>query len=88
LTSSVTSGEKSLSTAVSASTEVKQVYGLITGKVTINNEGLYICVNGNSIDTATKIFHFGKNGLRFSTTGTNGSWTTIIDSEGSVLSSF
>ncbi|WP_312060328.1 phage tail spike protein [Anaerotignum sp.] len=88
LTSSVTSGEKSLSTAVSASTEIKQVYGLITGKVTINDEGLYICVNGNSIDTATKIFHFGKNGLRFSTTGTNGSWTTIIDSEGSVLSSF
>ncbi|SHF03841.1 phage tail spike protein [Anaerotignum propionicum] len=86
LTSSVTSGEKSLSTAVSASTEVKQVYGLITGKVTINDGGLYICVDGNSFDTATKLFHFGKYGLRFSATGTNGSWTTIIDSEGSVLS--
>lgn len=86
LTSSVTSGEKSFSTAVSASTQIKQVYGLITGEVTINDGGLYICVNGTSIDTATKIFHFGKNGLRFSATGTNGSWTTIIDSEGSVLS--
>ncbi len=84
LTSSVTSGEKSLFTAVGASTEVKQVYGLISGKVTINESGLYICVDGTSTDDATKVFHFGNYGLRYSSTGTKGGWTTIIDSEGTI----
>ncbi len=85
LTSSVTSGEKSLSTAVSASTEVKQVYGLISGKITIDSTGLYICVDGTSTADATKVFHFGNYGIRFSATGTNGNWTTIIDSEGNII---
>lgn len=85
LTSSITSGEKSLSTAVGASTEVKQVYGLVSGKVTINVDGLYICVDGSSIDDATKVFHFGNYGLRYSSTGTKGGWTTIIDSEGAII---
>ncbi|MDD3041090.1 phage tail spike protein [Bacteroides sp.] len=84
LTASVTSGEKSLATAVGASTEVKQVYGLISGKVTINESGLYICMDGTSTQDATKVFHFGNYGLRYSSTGTKGSWTTIIDSEGTI----
>jgi phage-related protein len=85
LTSSVTSGEKSLSAATSASTEVKQVYGLISGKVTIDSTGLYICVDGSSTADATKIFHFGSNGLRYSSTGVNGTYTTIIDSDGNIV---
>jgi len=67
-----------------ASTEVKQVYGLISGKVTINSTGLYICVDGSSIDTAAKVFHFGSNGLRYNSTGVNGTWKTILDSNGNV----
>ena len=84
ITSSITSGEKSLSTALGASTEVKQVYGLISGKVSINSTGLYICVDGSSIDTAAKVFHFGSNGLRYSSTGVNGTWKTILDSNGNI----
>ncbi|WP_313525273.1 phage tail spike protein [Anaerotignum sp.] len=84
LTTSVTSGEKSFATAVGASTEVKQVYGLISGKTTINVDGLYICVDGTGISNATKLFHFGSNGLRYSSTGVNGTWKTIINAEGNL----
>ncbi|WP_312059996.1 phage tail spike protein [Anaerotignum sp.] len=82
LTSSVTSGEKSLSTAVSASTEVKQVFNLVNGVATITSQGLYICIDTNSIDTATKIYHFGSSGLRFSSSGINGTYKTILDTNG------
>ena len=82
LTSSVTSGEKSLSTAVSASTEVKQVFNLVNGVATISSQGLYICIDTNSIDTATKIYHFGSSGLRFSSAGINGTYKTILDTNG------
>lgn len=85
LTTSVTSGEKSLATATSASTEVKQVFNLVNGKATINTDGLYICVDSSSIDTAVKIFHFGSYGLRYSSTGKNGAWTTIINSDGNIV---
>ncbi len=85
LTSSVTSGEKSLSTAASASTEVKQVYGLISGKVTIDGSGLYICVDGTRPADATKLFHFGSYGLRYSSTGINGTYKTIIDGSGNLV---
>ena len=82
LTSSVTSGEKSLSTAVSASTGVKQVFNLVNGVATITSQGLYICIDTNSIDTATKIYHFGSSGLRFSSSGINGTYKTILDTNG------
>ncbi len=85
LTTSVTSGEKSFATAVSASTEVKQVFGLISGKSTINGNGLYICVDGTGISDATKLFHFGNNGLRYSSTGVNGTYKTIINAEGNLV---
>ncbi|KXL54425.1 prophage endopeptidase tail [Anaerotignum neopropionicum] len=85
LTSSVTSGEKSLAAATSASTEVKQVYGLISGKVTIDSMGLYICVDGTSTADATKLFHFGSYGLRHSSTGVNGTWKTIINADGNIV---
>ena len=85
LATSITSGEKSLTTAVSASTEAKQIYSLISGKATINADGLYICVDSNNVDDATKIFHFGVNGLRYSSTGISGTWITIIDTEGKVV---
>lgn len=85
IATSITSGEKSLTTAVSASTEAKQIYSLISGRATINADGLYICVDSNNVNDATKVFHFGENGLRYSSTGISGTWTTIIDTEGTVV---
>ena len=85
LTSSVSSGKKSLSAAMNASTEVKQVYGLLSGKITVNGDGLYICVDGTGINDATKLFHFGTQGLRHSSTGKDGTWTTIISGNGVIL---
>lgn len=71
-------------TAASASTEVKQVYSMISGIATINQSGLYICVDGSDISTANKIFWFGQNGLQYSTTGINGSWTVVISKDGTI----
>lgn len=85
LTSSVSSGKKSLSAAMGASVEVKQMYGLLSGMVTVNAEGLYICVDGTGIDDATKLFHFGTEGLRHSSTGKNGGWKTVINGDGVVI---
>ncbi|WMI81854.1 phage tail spike protein [Anaerotignum sp. MB30-C6] len=92
LTTSVTAGEKSLSTAVSAkstastaATDAQTALDRILRKVTINNEGLYICVDTNSLDTATKVFHFGSYGLRHSSTGVNGTYKTIIDGDGNLV---
>ena len=85
LAESITSGEKSLNAALGASTGVKQVYNLISGKVTVNENGLYIAVDTNSIDTATKLFHFGSNGLRYSESGSGGTWKTIIDATGNII---
>ncbi len=84
LTSSVTSGEKSLSTAVSASTEVKQVFNLINGVATITDHGLYISADGTSVADATKVFYFGTGGLWYSGTGVNGTYSTIIDADGNL----
>ena len=85
LASSITSGEKSLNTAVAASTEAKQIYSLISGRTTITADGLYICVDSTILNEATKVFHFGANGLRYSSTGVNGTWKTIIDTNGTVV---
>ncbi|MDD3395290.1 MAG: phage tail protein [Anaerotignum sp.] len=85
LTTSVTSGEKSLSTAASASTEVKQVYDLISGKTTINSDVSYFCVDGTSPADATKLFRWGDGGLQFSSTGVNGTYKTIIDGNGDIV---
>ncbi len=82
--SSVTKGANSGAVALSASTDVKQIYSLISGIATINSNGLYICVDSSNLETANKIFHFGQSGLRFSTNGLSGAWKTIIDNNGNI----
>lgn len=84
LTASVTNGKKSLSTAVGASAEARQVYGLISGRVTINDTGLYVCADGSTTTDADRLFHFGSNGLRHSSTGVNGTYRTLIDADGNI----
>lgn len=99
LTASVITGEKGFSKAVrannnaiiaanaanSAVAQASQTYGLITGKVTINENGLYICVDGTSTANATKVFHWGNSGLQYSDAGINGTYKTIIDTDGNVI---
>ncbi|MCQ4936776.1 phage tail spike protein [Anaerotignum propionicum] len=85
LTSSVTNGEKSLSTAVSASTGVKQVSNLINGVATITAHGLYISADGTSIADATKVFHFGAGGLWHSSAGVSGTYKNIINTDGNLV---
>ncbi|SHE56282.1 phage tail spike protein [Anaerotignum propionicum] len=85
ITSSITSGEKSLSTALGASTEVKQVLNLISGNITIANNTLYISMDNVNYTQATKLFRWGTGGLQFSSTGVNGTWKTIIDSNGNLV---
>lgn len=87
LTASVTNGKKSLSAAVGASAEARQVYGMISGRVTINDSGLYVCADGSSTANASKLFHFGSNGLRHSSTGVNGTYRTLIDANGNISGS-
>ncbi|KXL53368.1 prophage endopeptidase tail [Anaerotignum neopropionicum] len=84
ITTSITSGEKSLSTALGASTEVKQVLNLISGNITIVNNTLYISMDSADYTQATKLFRWGTGGLQFSSTGINGTWKTIIDSNGNL----
>lgn len=84
LTASVTNGKKSLSTAVGASAEARQVYGLISGRVTINDTGLYVCADGSSTADADRLFRFGSSGLQHSSTGVNGTYRTLIDADGNI----
>lgn len=81
---SITTGVSSGAVAMTANTDVKQVYSLISGTATVNSNGLYICIDGADINTATKLFWFGKNGLQFSSNGLAGAWKTIIDSNGNI----
>ncbi|NCC14911.1 MAG: hypothetical protein EOM28_00975 [Clostridia bacterium] len=84
LTTSVTSGEKSLATALGASTEVKQILNLISGNITITSNTLYICMDNADYTLTTKLFRWGTGGLQFSSTGVNGTWNTIIDANGNL----
>ena len=82
---SVTSGTNAGATAKAAGTAITQLTGTISGIATVNQDGLYICVDADNIKSAQKIFHFGQSGLRYSSTGISGSWKTIIDTNGTVI---
>lgn len=85
ITQSITSGEKAVNSATSANTTVKQVYSMISGNITIVNDTLYICIDSKDYTTANKLFKWGINGLQFSSTGVNGTWSTIINTEGQIV---
>ena len=80
----ISSSEKTLAVAQGASTEVKQIYNLISQKVDISDNGLYICIDGTNKADATKLFHFGSSGLQYSSNGINGAWNTLIDVNGTI----
>lgn len=79
---SVTSGATAGSKANAAGTAVTQLAGLLSGIATVNQDGLYICIDTDNVQTAQKIFHFGQSGLRYSSTGISGTWTILINSDG------
>ena len=85
ITGSITSGKKSFNAATSASAEARQVLNLVTGVVTITSRGMYICIDSSDVETANKLFFFGQQGLQYSSTGVNGAWKTVINSEGNVV---
>ncbi len=84
ITASISKVDKSISVANAAITESKQVLQAISGKIAIANNFLYIAIDGEDYLTATKVFRFGQNGLEFSMSGQNGTYTTIIDNNGVV----
>ena len=77
-------GTKGVITADMANATAEQVQGLISSNVTSTGSYLYICVDNADYTLATKLFRFGANGLQFSSTGLNGTWTTIINNNGIV----
>lgn len=80
----ISSSERTLAVAQGASTEAKQIYNLISQKVDISDNGLYICIDGTNKADATKLFHFGNSGLQYSSNGINGAWKTLIDVNGTI----
>lgn len=82
IVSSITSGKQSYAIASGASTEVKQVLSLISGTVTIQQDALYICVDGPTVEQSQQLFRFGKNGLEYSSNG-GAAWHNILNSDGS-----
>lgn len=87
VTSSATSGVVAKNTAKSAETAVSELSGTLSGIVTVNQDGLYISVDSNNVQTAKKVFHFGQSGLRYSSTGISGTWQTIIGADGKIVQS-
>jgi len=85
ITGSITTGEKAISTANSASTSAKQVLGLISGNITIKNNFLYIALDNADYTIAMKLFRWGINGLQYSSNGLNGTWKTVIGTDGVVV---
>lgn len=85
ITTAITSGAQSGAVAMGASTEAKQIYSLISGICSIGVDGLTICVDGNTPESSQKRFHFGQQGLRYTSNG-GGSWITLIDQNGQIQS--
>lgn len=85
ITSSLGNIDKSISYATTAITESKQVMQAISGKIAITTDYLYISTDGNSYLDATKIFRFGTQGLQHSSDGYHGTYKTIIDKDGNVI---
>lgn len=83
---SISLSTKSAMTANEVSAKVEQVQGLIRSNVTSTGNYLYICVDNADYTKARRLFRFGASGLQFSSTGLNGSWTTVIDTNGMVNS--
>jgi len=84
ITRSITSGEKAVSKANSASTGVKQVLNMMSGTITIVNNALYISVDNVDYTVSPRLFRWGVEGLQYSSNGLHGTWKTIIGTDGRI----
>lgn len=84
VTSPITRGANAGNVAQSAVITAGTAVSAISGIATINSQGQFICIDGNSLGTSTKYFRFGQNGLEF-TANNGGSWKTVIDANGNVV---
>lgn len=84
ITNSITIGAAAGTVAQSAAAIASEATSSLNGVATIRTEeGIYICVNGTNLESATTYFHFGQGGLRF-TNNSGETWTTIIDNNGTI----
>lgn len=82
LVSSVTDGEKSYKFAIEASTEVKNVISIISGRIAITETNLYVAVDTADYLTSDRLFRFGAEGLQFTDGRIDGKWQTLITPDG------
>lgn len=86
ITKSISSVDRSLSGVSSAITDSKQILNLVSGKIGITEDSLYISVDGENYKSARKIFKFSSKGLEYSSTGYQGQYKTLIDNLGNIRS--
>ena len=84
VTTQITKGARSGSVAASAKYTANQTAAAISGVATILSDGMYICIDGQTVGTSKKYFRFGQSGLEF-TNDSGVSWKTIIDIDGNVI---
>lgn len=78
LTSSITQGKNAYSVAEAARISVTEVSNNITGRVSITSDFLYLPVDSADYLTAKKIYRLGRNGIEYSSTGYNGSYSVLV----------
>lgn len=84
ITSNLNGVENAIQTSHNADTTSKQVLNMLNGTITIKNDNLYILIDSQNINEARKIFRFGANGIQYTQNGINGTYRTLIDTNGNI----
>lgn len=81
LADSITDGKNAFSVANSAKSSISQVSSLLSGKVSIEPDFLYLPVDTSDYTTAQKLYRLGENGIEYSSTGYQGTFTVLLSGE-------
>lgn len=82
---SITDGEKSYKIAVKAGEEAKNAIALVSGRIAITEQNLYIAIDTADYLTSDRLFRFGEKGLQFTDAGIEAAaseWKTLISPNG------
>ena len=85
LATAITSGVRSYSVAASANAEAKNAIALISGRIAVTEQNLYVAIDTADYLTANRLFRFGAQGLQFGENGVNGTWKTLISPDGTFV---